>query len=92
VRTRALEVWRVVPEECPCCDRKREVVNVDRTRLRCRDLLARLESCCGVELSGRSSGEGIRAAVSCGGRLGRTGKTRSQCTRSPALPRRAVCH
>jgi hypothetical protein len=66
-----------VPEERPCCDGKREFVNMDQTRLRYRDLFARLESC-GVELSGRLSGEGIRAAVSCGGRLGRTGKTHSQ--------------
>lgn len=66
-----------VPEEHPCCDGKRGLVNMDRTRLRYRDLFARLESRCAVELSGRLSGEGIRAAVSCGGRLGRTGKTRS---------------
>lgn len=67
---------RGVQEERPCCDGERELVSVDRTRLRYRDLFARLESCCG-ELSGRLSGEGIRAAVSCGGRLGRTGKARS---------------
>jgi hypothetical protein len=66
-----------VPEERPCCDGETGFVNMDRTRLRYRDLFARLESCCGVELSGRLSGEGIRAAVSCGGRLGRTGKTHS---------------
>ena len=73
-----------VPEERPCCDGERELVSMDRTRLRYRDLFATLESCCGVELPGRLSGEGIRAAVSCGGRLGRTGKTHSQCTRSQA--------
>ena len=56
-------------------------MNMDRTRLRYQDLFARLESCYGVEPSGRLGGEGIRAAVYCGGRLGRTGKAHFQCTR-----------
>ena len=73
-----------VPEEQLCCNGKRELVNMDRTRLRYQDLFARLECCYGAEPSDRLSGEGIRAAVYCGGRLGMMGKTHTQYTRSLA--------